>query len=95
MEKLRIEKEILDIQKDSEEGSGWLIIPEENDSYHYTAMIYGCKGTPYEGGTFYLDVQYPKQGYPSKPLAVRFLSKVYHPNVCSTTGKICLSILKD
>lgn len=34
------------------------------------------------------------EGYPFQPLKMRFISKVYHPNVSSQSGAICLDILK-
>ena len=32
--------------------------------------------------------------YPNKPPSVKFLSKIFHPNVYAT-GKICLDILQN
>lgn len=34
------------------------------------------------------------EGYPFHPLQMRFITKVYHPNVSSQSGAICLDILK-
>lgn len=36
----------------------------------------------------------PEQ-YPFQPMKMKFLTRVYHPNVSSATGAICLDILKD
>jgi ubiquitin-conjugating enzyme (huntingtin interacting protein 2) len=33
--------------------------------------------------------------YPFAPVKMRFVTKVYHPNVSSASGAICLDILKD
>lgn len=40
------------------------------------------------------DIVVPEQ-YPFQPVKMKFLTRVYHPNVSSATGAICLDILKD
>lgn len=55
------------------------------------AEITGAAETPYEGGVFRLEVQVPRE-YPLKPPRVRFLTKIYHPNIDSQ-GRICLDTL--
>jgi ubiquitin-protein ligase len=52
----------------------------------------GPKDTPYAGGNFQLELFLP-DGYPMVPPKVRFLTKIYHPNIDSL-GRICLDILK-
>ncbi|CAD7695636.1 unnamed protein product [Ostreobium quekettii] len=54
----------------------------------------GPKDTPYEGGLFDVDIQLDNQ-YPFVPPKMRFLTKVWHPNISSQNGAICLDILKD
>jgi ubiquitin-conjugating enzyme (huntingtin interacting protein 2) len=48
----------------------------------------------YEGGTFHIDIQIGAS-YPFEPPKMKFLTKVWHPNVSSQTGAICLDVLKD
>ena len=53
----------------------------------------GAPNTPYEGGTFFLNIQFPTD-YPFKPPKIGFTTKIYHPNI-NSKGEICLDILKD
>ncbi|KAH1056712.1 hypothetical protein J1N35_034777 [Gossypium stocksii] len=54
----------------------------------------GPSETPYEGGVFQLAFAVPEQ-YPLQPPQVRFLTKIFHPNLHFKTGEICLDILKN
>ncbi|KAF5275021.1 hypothetical protein FQA39_LY06958 [Lamprigera yunnana] len=56
------------------------------------AIILGPKDTPYEQGTFYLEVLIPNN-YPFSPPAIKFVTKVYHPNI-DDSGRICLDLIK-
>jgi len=54
----------------------------------------GPENSPYEGGVFDVDIMVP-EGYPFKPVLMKFITRVYHPNISSASGAICLDILKD
>ena len=88
----RIEKELKKFNEEEPEGltAG---PPDDSDMFKWDASLTGPENSPYEGGTFNLSIEFPKD-YPFKPPKVEFTTKVYHPNVKST-GTICLDILKD
>jgi len=58
------------------------------------ACLEGPKGSPYEGGIFWLHIAYP-QSYPRKPPATRFVTPIYHPNIHKDTGEIGIDILSS
>lgn len=49
--------------------------------------------TPFEDGTFKLTIDFTEE-YPNKAPIVRFVSKMFHPNVYADGG-ICLDILQN
>ena len=88
--KKRIMKEIKEILANEYKDIN-LVDYDENNIYDINIMIKGPSESPYENGTFKLNIKFPKN-YPFVPPQVTFVTKVYHPNVA---GAICLDILKD
>ena len=68
------------------------LIDESNT--HLIGKIIGAPDTPFEYGVFQIDILIPDK-YPFEPPDCKFITKVWHPNVSSQTGVICLDILKD
>jgi ubiquitin-conjugating enzyme E2 D/E len=64
----------------------------ETNIKKWEGTIIGPIGCPYEGGVFKLSIDIPND-YPFKPPTIKFLTKIYHPNI-SSDGEICLDILK-
>lgn len=65
---------------------------KDTDYTKWRATIIGAKDTPYNGGIFNLEIEITNS-YPFKPPKVKFLTKIYHPNI-NSAGDICLDILK-
>ena len=60
---------------------------------HFYLGISGPKDSPYEGGTFRMELVIPNT-YPFEAPKVTFLTPIYHPNIDSA-GRICLDLLKQ
>ena len=85
----RLAKELAEVGKD-DETSGVKAIPvTDGNLRHLKGTIQGPLGTCYEGGVFEIDIQIPKQ-YPFEPPKMKFTTKIWHPNISSQTGAICL-----
>ncbi|KAK4488957.1 hypothetical protein RD792_004748 [Penstemon davidsonii] len=90
----RVQKELQECNRDFG-VSGIKVIPKsEANLTQLLGTIPGPLGTPYEGGTFNIDINLP-DGYPFEPPKMKFATKVWHPNISSQSGAICLDILKD
>jgi ubiquitin-conjugating enzyme E2 S len=57
------------------------------------AEVDGPQETPYEGKSFWLRFTFGVE-FPATPPTAHFLTKVYHPNICPTTGAVCVNTLQ-
>mmetsp|Transcript_11948 Transcript_11948/g.14458 ORF Transcript_11948/g.14458 Transcript_11948/m.14458 type:complete len:199 (+) Transcript_11948:17-613(+) len=87
----RLKKELSECQKDTSSG---ITVSTIEEFRHLEGIIKGPDSTPYDGGVFKVDIVIP-DGYPFEPPKMKFMTKIWHPNISSQTGAICLDILKD
>jgi len=89
----RIQKELEDLIKDPP-GNCSAGPKNDSDLYRWQGFIMGPEGSPYQGGMFHLEINFPAE-YPFKPPKIHFITKIFHPNIKSQNGSICLDILKE
>jgi len=91
----RIKREFAEVLRSEEVQRCAIRVELVNDNWTtLRGEIGGPPDTPYEGGVFNLEIIVPET-YPFNPPKVRFVTKIWHPNISSATGAICLDILKD
>uniref|UniRef100_A0A2C9LPH5 UBC core domain-containing protein n=1 Tax=Biomphalaria glabrata TaxID=6526 RepID=A0A2C9LPH5_BIOGL len=76
----------------AEPVAGITAIPDEQNARYFHVVVAGPSQSPYEGGLFKLELFLPEE-YPMSAPKVRFMTKIYHPNI-DKLGRICLDILK-
>jgi ubiquitin-conjugating enzyme E2 D/E len=87
----RITKELKELQRDP--PSNCSAGPLGDDLFSWGGSIFGPEDTPFHGGVFQLSIHFPVD-YPFRAPHIKFLTKIYHPNI-NSSGFICLDILKD
>lgn len=90
----RVAKEIADIHADTSSKIQAEPFGNGADLTHLKGRFKGPPGTPYEGGTYVVDIRIPNE-YPFRPPVMKFDTKLWHPNVSSQTGAICLDTLSS
>ena len=58
------------------------------------AELLGPQGTPYAGGVFKIELEFPAD-YPYCPPTVRFVTPICHPNIERVGGNVSLDFLQD
>lgn len=91
----RIQKELAELLRSDEVAHNQIVIEASGDDMmHLDGVIKGPPDTPYSGAKFHLEIIIPTN-YPFVPPKVKFRTKIWHPNISSATGVICLDVLKD
>ncbi|KAI3387549.1 hypothetical protein SNEBB_006264 [Seison nebaliae] len=70
------------------------ITPMNDNIMKLEGTIRGPPDTPYTDGIYRLMIDVP-DSYPFTPPQVKFITKIWHPNISSVTGVICLDILGE
>ena len=86
----RLRNELRDLLKNPTEGIH--ACPLDTSLSYWQASIKGPTDSPYEGGLFFLHIEFPKS-YPFRPPLIKFITRIFHPNV-SYHGDIGVNILK-
>merc|ERR1711863_3563 len=66
-------------------------LANEEDMFLWEVALFGPPDTLYQGGYFKAHLKFPPD-YPYNPPSIRFITKVWHPNVYEN-GDLCISIL--
>lgn len=88
---LLLRKQMIELQRNPNESFSAGLV--DDDIYKWEIIVMGPPSTYYEGGYFKARMEFP-EAYPHKPPKLRFISKMWHPNVHSN-GSVCISILHD
>ena len=67
---------------------------KKTDIYKWNVIIKGPNKSCYEGGLFKLYLEFPKN-YPEDPPKLKFVTKIYHPNISFNDGVVCISSLSS
>ncbi|CAG9311473.1 unnamed protein product [Blepharisma stoltei] len=88
----RINKELQELSTNPPENCAVSLVGD--DITHWRVNLVGPEGSAYEGGNFELALTVPAN-YPFRAPDVRFVTRIYHPNVKSDDGAICTELYQS
>jgi ubiquitin-conjugating enzyme E2 D/E len=68
-----------------------VVVANDANVRKWTVHMPGPHGSPFEDGVFELSIDFP-DNYPFKAPDVKFVTKMYHPNIKQDTGEICMDV---
>jgi ubiquitin-conjugating enzyme E2 A len=83
--------DLKNIRKDSPEGI--TAQPDPGNIFCWTGEIHGPPETEWEGGVFKIVLDF-LESYPTEAPKVRFITKIFHPNV-DENGNVCVDVLQN
>ena len=87
---LRLTRDLAKLNEDKLDG---VEINNIKDLSKWGAKILGPPNTPFENGSFEIEMKFTDQ-YPVKPPSVKFITPMFHPNIYKD-GKVCVDILQS
>lgn len=90
MQRQRVSRELARIASCPPQGIS--VFSKDDKLNILEAQIVGPDDSPYAKGIFKLEILIP-DNYPFSPPSMKFVTKVYHPNI-DDSGRICLDLIK-
>ncbi|KAL7929673.1 ubiquitin-conjugating enzyme/RWD-like protein [Trichoderma chlorosporum] len=89
----RISKEFAELSRTTPEGF-FVALPSDDSVHTWHVTLQPPPSTTFYPGRFGIVLTLPAE-YPFKPPVVKFVTRVYHPNITNDSlGNVCLAILK-
>ena len=67
---------------------------KKSNIFEWNALIKGPNKSCYENGMFQLSIKFPTN-FPNDPPDIKFITKIYHPNISLDSGVICISTISS
>jgi len=87
----RLQKDLKELEESTIPLYGVSARPLSSSLHIWHGNLRGPKNSPFEGGVFHIEINFP-QNYPVSPPTIRLFTPINHPNVIGGNN-ICLDIL--
>uniref|UniRef100_A0A7N0TN41 E2 ubiquitin-conjugating enzyme n=1 Tax=Kalanchoe fedtschenkoi TaxID=63787 RepID=A0A7N0TN41_KALFE len=74
--------------------SDYVVETTDDKINEFIVDFHGPKESYYEGGVWKIRVKLPDT-YPYNSPSIRFINKIFHPNINELTGGVCLDVIKQ